>query len=55
MRPLCAVTVEHLFAHIRTSRFCCSDGPGTLNFTQVRDFPPLLEVLPTRAVALVFE
>ena len=24
--------------------FVCSDGPGALDFTQVRDFPPLAEV-----------
>jgi hypothetical protein len=56
MRPLCAVTVglrDVLFGHTLTSCFCCSDGPGTLDFIQVRDFPPLLDVLPTRVVALV--
>ena len=35
------VTWNAFFAHTRNPWFCCSDGPGFFDFTQVRDFPPL--------------
>ena len=40
-----------LFAHICAFCFCCSDGPGAFDFTQVSYFPPS-EVIPAGAVPL---
>ena len=43
-----------LSAHSCALCFCCSDGPGLFDFTQVSYFPPT-EVIQTGAVPLALQ